>query len=139
MRYGTGLIGLCGLVVLSACASMGAPLVDENDYQSSKEQKVQVVVANDAVSDVDVYAYRAGQRVRLASVVAHSSRIVEIPEGMANPGHVQLLVHPVDGRANADFLADEVAVSGDDHAMLHITPTLTESVMTVVPGSARLQ
>ena len=139
MRYGTGLVGLFGLVVLSGCASMGTPLVDENDYQSSKEQKVQVVVANDAVSDVDVYAYRAGQRVRLASVSAHSARIVDVPEGMANPGHVQLLVHPVDGRATADFLADEVAVSGEDHAMLHITPTLTESVMIVVPGSARLQ
>jgi hypothetical protein len=139
MRYGIGLVGLFGLVVLSACASMGTPLVDESDYQSSKEQQVQVVVANDAVSDVDVYAYRAGQRVRLASVSAHSSRIVDVPEGMANPGHVQLLVHPVDGRANADFLADEVAISGEDHALLHITPTLTESVMTVVPGSARLQ
>jgi hypothetical protein len=139
MRYGIGLVGLFGLVALCGCASMGTPLVDEGDYQSSKEQKVQVVVANDAVSDVDVYAYRGGQRVRLASVSAHSSRIVDVPEGMANPGHVQLLVHPVDGRANADFLVDEVAISSDDHALLHITPTLTQSVMTVVPGAARLE
>jgi hypothetical protein len=139
MRYGTGLVGLFGLVALSACASMGTPLVDESDYQTSKEQKVQVVVANDAVSDVDVYAYRAGQRVRVALVSAHTSRIVDVPEGMANPGHVQLLVHPVDGRPSADFLADEVAISGEDHGMLHITPTLTQSVMTVVPGAARLE
>jgi hypothetical protein len=127
--------GFLGLVVLSGCASMGTPLTDEtNDYPSGK---VQVVVANDAISDVDVYAYRGGQRLRIGSVLAHSSGVVEVPQGMANPGHVQLLVHPVDGRAGSDYLAEEVAISGDDHAMLHITPTLTESVITVVPGLAQ--
>jgi hypothetical protein len=97
---------------------------------------VDVVVANDGGTDVDVYAYREGQRIHIGFVSAHSSAVVRVPAGMYNPGHVQIMLHPISG-GTTDFLADEVAVTDADHAELRVRPTLDESVMTVVPGRIR--
>ena len=80
---------------------------------------VQVMVANDGVLDVVVYAYHNGLRVRLGLVAAHSQGVVTIPDGMATPGRVQLLVHAMTGD---DFVVDEVAIrQNEEHAVLHVT------------------
>jgi hypothetical protein len=97
---------------------------------------VDVLVANDGGTDVDVYAYRDGQRFHVGFVSAHSSIVVHVPPGMYNPGHVQIMVHPLTG-GTRDFVADEVAVSDNDHAELRVRPALDESVISVVPGRIR--
>src|SRR5581483_4825753 len=122
---------LLALTLVSAC--LAAPA---HSAERSAPATVDVVVSNDGGADVDVYAYRDGQRVHIGFVAAHSSTVVHVPAGMYNPGHVQIMVHPVAGSA-PDFLADEVAVSDGDHAELRLRPALDESVMTVVAGRAR--
>lgn len=99
-------------------------------------ESVDVMVSNNGSNDVDVYAYRNGQRVRIGSVSAHSSTVVRVPAGMYNPGRVQLMLHPVTGGL-PDFVSEEVAISGADHAELQVTPVLDESVLTVAPGRLR--
>lgn len=97
---------------------------------------VRVLVRNDGGTNVVVYAYRGGERVRIGFVIGHGQSVVTVPSGMTIPGHVQLLLHPVTG--GADFLADEIPIRPDqEHVELHVTPMLDESSITVVSGPVK--
>jgi len=97
---------------------------------------VRVMVSNDGATDVVVYAYRSGARMRIGFVLGHGHCVVTVPAGMTTLGHVQLLLHPVTG--GADFLVDEVPIRADqEHVELHVTPMLDESSVTVVAGTLR--
>jgi hypothetical protein len=121
-------------LALSACLAAGLAVPAAPLY--GQPPVVHVMVRNDAAQDVVVYAYRGGERIRVGSVLGHGTCVVSIPPGMARPGHVQLLLHPA--TRGADFLADDVAIRPDEeHAELHVTPTLEESSVTVVPGALR--
>jgi hypothetical protein len=97
---------------------------------------LQVMVKNDGAFDVVVYAYRGGFRVRVGLVYAHSQELVTVPLAMRAPGRVQLMLHPVGG--GPDFLADEVTIrDGEEHAELHVTPVLEQSMVSVVLGMPR--
>jgi hypothetical protein len=98
--------------------------------------RVQVMVKNDGTSDVVVYAYRGGAKIRIGFVLAHTSDIVTVPVGMAAPGRVQLMLHAM--ARGDDFLVDEVPIrANDEHVELHVTPALPESSITVVGGLLR--
>jgi hypothetical protein len=118
-------------VMVGGCAS--APV--RTDARPAAEA-VQVVVQNDAPSDVVVFAYRGGQRVRIGFATSHTRSLVTVPVSLLAPGRVQLLLHPIGG--GADFLADAVTMrAGEDHAELHVARELDESSMSVVPGRLR--
>lgn len=121
--------GLLSLALVGGCTSLPARPASQSD-----SEQIAVVVTNDGLSDVTVYAYRGGDRQRIGFVPAHSSSVVDVPRIMADPGHVQLLLHPVSG--TPDFLVDEVPISGGDYAMLHVTPVLNQSTLIVRTGMA---
>lgn len=115
-------------MAFGACASVPVP-ASESDLGSSP---VQVVVHNDGLSDVTVYAYRGDQRMRIGQVVAHGTETVTVPSGMAEPGHVQLMLHQVGG---GDFVSDEVALRpGAEHAEVRVGKVLDEAAIYVAPG-----
>jgi hypothetical protein len=117
---------MMGTCLMTRAASAGVLQV--------KPPAVQVVVTNDAASDVVVYAYRSGSRVRIGYVVAHSHGLVTVPAAMAAPGRMQLLLHPVP--AGEDFLVDEVTIhAAEEHAELHVVPIIDESSVAVVAGT----
>jgi len=113
---------------LLACASAPVP-ASESDFGSPP---VQVVVHNDGLSDVTVYAYRGDQRMRIGQVIAHGTETVIVPRGMAAPGHVQLFLHQMNG---GDFISDEVALRpGEEHAEVRVGKVLDQAAIYVAPG-----
>jgi len=113
--------------ITSSSASLASSL-------APKPPTVRVNVTNDGPADVVVYAYRGGAKMRIGFVTGHSHARVTVPPGMANPGRVQLLLHPEP--QGEDFIVEEVAIqAGEEHAELHVLPVLDESSMTVVPGT----
>ena len=121
-------VAIVSVGALTACASAPTRSHDVGVIASP----VQVLVHNDGPVDVDVFAYRGDQRVRIGEVISHGTAVVTVPSAMARPGHVQLMLHQMGG---ADFVADEVAIRADDeHADLHVFAVLDESAITVAPG-----
>lgn len=119
--------GLLSLALVGGCTSLPVRPVSQ-----SYSEQIPVLVTNDGLADVAVYAYRRGDRQRIGFVPAHTSSVVDVPRIMADPGHVQLLLHSLSG--TPEFLVDEVPISGGDYAMLHVTPVLNESTLMVRTG-----
>jgi hypothetical protein len=115
-------------LAFGACASVPVPASESNFGLPP----VQVVVHNDGLSDVTVYAYRGDQRMRIGQVVAHGTETVTVPSGMAAPGRVQLMLHQVSG---GDFVSDEVTLRpGEEHAEVRVGKVLDEAAIYVAPG-----
>lgn len=88
-------------------------------------QESSVNVDNQAWLDVNIYAVSGGQRTRLGTVTAHSSRTYRIPDSIVGLGReLQFLVDPVGSNAQGTSFS------------IYVTPGNTVR-LTVPPQFAR--
>lgn len=103
------------LVALVACAP-AATVPRSGDLGASVE------VENQAFLDVNVYAVRSGQRIRLGTVTGHSTRTLALPKHLVGSG------------ATVRFLADFI---GSDRAPISEEVVIWpgDTVELIIPSS----
>lgn len=80
-----------------------------------------VRVENRAVLDVNVYALRAGQRIRLGTVTAHSTSTFRVPATLVGSGMGVQFIADFIGSSRAP-VSDEVTIWPGDEVQLIIPP-----------------
>jgi hypothetical protein len=106
---------LAGGVLPAACAKRGARAVQ------GEQGPTTVSVRNQGFLDVNVYAVRGGQRVRLGTVTGNSTQVLRIPEFLlsgATP--LRFIADPIGNQRQPT--SDEITVTPGDQVTLYIPP-----------------
>jgi hypothetical protein len=90
---------------------------------------VTVSVQNNNWQDVDVYAVRDGQRVRLGHVTATRSGVFVLPRGVALAPDLRIQVHPL--AATRDFISSKLTVNPGDIVEIVVGNSLPHTAVIV--------
>jgi len=129
-RMGMFVVGLAGLLSFSACSSMQRTGQASGEVASAVGA-VSLHVVNDNYNDVDVYAVRNGQRIRVGSVTGNSSQTFTLNPSLFPTNDVSLVAVPIGGFGAAS--SGRLSVSGGDQIEFRVMPVLNQSTAIVVP------
>lgn len=117
---------LCSLVLVAGCAvPRPQPGVDEH------VDRVPLEIRNETDLDADVFAYRFGQRYRLAFVTAHSVATVSLPLLYTDNGLASLYVHHIGETSDRDFVSNTVQIDEGSQPVLFLYPDMNASSLAV--------
>ncbi len=122
-----------GLIIQMALVT--PPAVAWGQSASPPASVVRLDITNDGMLDVDVYAYRQGQRRHLGLVVAHQTATLTLPLSFTEDGEAQLYVHRIGERPDKDFLSNAARVRSYGHPVFHIDADVQMSSLAVFPES----
>ena len=123
----TAVIVLGLMFAVGACARNAKPSTGE---VSPTAGSVAVIVTNNNLADVDVYAIAdGGMRLRLGTVTAVSSATLTARPSMFATGTLRLVASPIGGRGLAR--TDPLLVAGGQTVNFTILPNLAASFGTV--------
>jgi hypothetical protein len=116
------------LLLLSAVIS-GLACASDEERRGTPIGPVTVVVTNQNLLDVNVFAVGGSQTARLGTVSTHATQTFEIPRNLFVARGLRLLMDPVG--SGQGMLTDEVQVSPGDTVSLTIMPLLSASTTSV--------
>lgn len=80
-------------ILLGGCASNAGP---DSELRSRAPEKTSVQVSNNNWLDVNVFAVRGDQRVRLGMVTSMSTKLLRVPGAfLSGPADLQLIADPI--------------------------------------------
>lgn len=100
------------LAAASACASSGATV------QNDDRRSATVVVENANFQDVNVYALRGGQRMRLGTVTGNTTRTLTVPRTLVGSGVVVRFLADFIGSTRAPVSQEVMIWPGDSVELL---------------------
>ena len=90
---------------------------------------VTVSVLNNNWQDVDVYAVRNGQRIRLGNVTATRTGVFVLPQGVALAPDLRIQIHPL--AATRDYISPKLVVSPGDVVEIVVLNALSQTSVVV--------
>lgn len=115
MRLAPYLLVAATVLAVAGCGPQAAGSVDPRTV-------AYVEVRNQSLFAMTIYVVRGGARVRLGTVNAGTTRVLEIPRTYVNPGvSIQFLMDPQGSTVNP--VSQSIAVSPGDTVVLEIPPT----------------
>ena len=90
---------------------------------------VTVSVQNNNWQDVDVYALRNGQRIRLGNVTATRTGVFALPKAVALSPDLRIQIHPL--AATRDFVSQKLVVNPGDIVEVTVLNALTQSTVVI--------
>ena len=90
---------------------------------------VTVAVQNSNWQDVDVYALRNGQRIRLGNVTATRTGVFTLDRSLALSPDLRILIHPL--AAPRDFVSQRLVVSPGDVVEVTVMNALNQSSVVI--------
>ena len=90
---------------------------------------VTVSVLNNNWQDVDVYAVRNGQRVRLGHVTATRTGVFVLPQGVALAPDLRIQIHPL--AATRDYISPKLVVNPGDVVEVVVVNALPQTTVVV--------
>ena len=114
MRY------VLGLALALTCFFGAAPACRTPGTISRDPERTTVRVDNQAALDMTIYAMRFGQRVRLGTVTAHSSQVLQIPASLLTGSATTLrfIADPIGSTTGS--VGEEITVMPGDQVVLTI-------------------
>ena len=111
-------IALALVVAAGAAPACRAPATVPRE----SEARTTVVVENQAMLDMNIYAVRYGQRWRLGTATAHASQTFVIPPSLVTGGPTPLrfIADPIG--SNRASIGEEITVSPGEQVVLTIPP-----------------
>jgi hypothetical protein len=94
---------------------------------------VSVMVINNNYSDVNVYAVRGGERIRLGTVTGNNSATLTMDRSIYGVNDVSLIAIPIGGFGAAR--SGRLSLSAGDSVEFRIMPVLDQSSVSVRPPS----
>lgn len=122
-------LALAATALLGACASMGARPMSSPAASAPVGDGVRLVVRNQSLSDVDVYAVDVGLRFRVGSVFAGDSAALRVgPQHFAD-GTLRVIALPIGGSGRAS--TGPVSVRAGQTVEFNLSPELAASAVFV--------
>ena len=121
---------LVALVSVTGCATRERTGSAAGEVGSATEA-VSVVVENDNFSDVNVYAVRGAERVRLGTVTGNTSAKLTLSPSLYTGDGVSLVAIPIGGVGAAS--SGRLTLSPGDEVKFRIMPILNQSTVFVRP------
>ena len=90
---------------------------------------VTVSVLNNNWQDVDVYAVRNGQRIRLGNVTATRTGVFVLPQGVALAPDLRIQIHPL--AATRDYISPKLIVNPGDVVEIVVLNALSQTSVVV--------
>jgi hypothetical protein len=113
------------VMVLTTAAVACAPAARGNDEKPEPNPGLFVMVRNENLADVDVYAVRLGFKYRLGTVVAHASDRFRVPETLLNDNELRLYVHLIGG--GGEYWTEPIQIDNQTEPRLDLQPVITMS------------
>src|SRR5262245_41560592 len=99
------------------------------DGMPAATDAVTVSVQNNNWQDVDVYALRNGQRVRLGNVTATRTGVFVLPPSVSVAPDLRIQIHPL--AANRDFVSQKLIVNPGDVVEVVVVNALPQSTVVI--------
>ena len=99
------------------------------DGMPAATDAVTVSVQNNNWQDVDVYALRNGQRVRLGSVTATRTGVFVLSQAVALSPDLRIQIHPL--AATRDFVSQKLVVNPGDVVEVYVVNALAQSTVVI--------
>jgi hypothetical protein len=99
------------------------------DGMPAPNDAVTVSVQNNNWQDVDVYAVRSGQRIRLGNVTAARSGVFTLPRAVALAPDLRIQVHPL--AAPRDYVSSKLSVNPGDIVEVVVGNSLPHTTVIV--------
>jgi hypothetical protein len=120
------LLSVLGCSTMDRTASAGGEVVAASDA-------VSVLVTNNNYNDVNVYAVRGGERIRLGTVTGNNSASFTLDRSIYGVNDVSLIAVPIGGFGSAR--SPRMSLSAGDSVEFRIMPVLDQSSVFVRPPS----
>ena len=123
---------LVAALSLAGCTSMERSGNAGGDVGAASDA-VSVLVTNNNYSDVNVYAVRGGERIRLGTVTGNSSATFAMDRSIYGVNDVSLIGVPIGGFGSAR--SGRLSLSPGDSVEFRIMPVIDQSTVFVRPPS----
>jgi hypothetical protein len=123
---------LVALMSLTACTS-SMERTGSAAGEVAANDAVSVLVTNNNYNDVNVYAVRGGERIRLGTVTGNSSSTLTMDRAIYGVNDVSLVAIPIGGFGAAR--SGRLSLSAGDTVEFRIMPVLDQSNVFVRPPS----
>jgi len=128
-------ISVAALVALMALAGCSSSMERTGSAagEVASNDAVAVMVVNNNYNDVNVYAVRGGERIRLGSVTGNNSATFSMDRAIYGVNDVSLIAIPIGGFGAAR--SGRLSLSAGDSVEFRIMPVLDQSSVFVRPPS----
>jgi hypothetical protein len=121
---------LVAFVALASCSSVERTGTAGGEVVSNADA-VSLVVVNNNYADVDVYAVRAGSRVRIGTVTGNSKSSFRLDPSLYPTGDLSLYAYPIGGFGSAR--SGRLSVARGDEVEFRIMPVIDQSTVVIRP------